>query len=134
MTLHIISRRRADYSKRREAISHRSFRISLKHTPGLIRSAVKWLQSPWRNRETMQFPALRKWHVRTIGFCIMWSFLIIFGTLQNFNSEIKQLLKILSKQRLYIFSKVYLNNAFWCRAFNKRIFNERSCSKKLNVF
>ena len=47
MTLHIISRRRADYSKRREAISHRSFRISLKHTPGLIRSAVKWLQSPW---------------------------------------------------------------------------------------
>ena len=43
MTLHIISRRRADYSKRREAISHRSFRISLKHTPGLIRSGFSRL-------------------------------------------------------------------------------------------
>ena len=43
MTLHIISRRRADYSKRREVnLLHRK----LPHTPGLIRSAVKWLQSP----------------------------------------------------------------------------------------
>ena len=57
MTLHIISRRRADYSKRREAISHRSFRISLKHTPGLIRSASVALKA---KRTHLQLPASLK--------------------------------------------------------------------------